>query len=1035
MFHHLTSREGLGLSLIESVQRDSRGFIWISSGDGLYRFDGHSMVVYGPQEGLDDQDIQSRVFEDNADNLWFCTNTGIYCYIRITGRFRQFSLHYANDSIVSSGYHLFDLDSNDRLLVKADGRLYWFDTKNALKQISDPHSQAPQVHFETFIDTSHARYITLLPHAINRETGLYAIYDGYAPGVTICRINDRIRPLHTLLKGGHFPATVVHHVIQQKNGTLWLAGNKGLLSIDSTLEKVRMYQNYRNTAIQQLQHLVIDKKDRIWVATNGQGLLVFNQDSLSYTHQYQHDPADDFSIASSQIQYLYLDPDENLWVGMPRVSLDHTNLKKCKFNYFPTPSPVGSSNSHFAPEYLSEGEEGSLFIASRRDGLAQIDANRKIQHFDKSHLGHVIQSMAVGSKTLLVSTFGGIMVCRSLLHKPAPVIDGPSSGAFLLKMKTGHILAGSAFTYGLWELYPQDKTWRATPINKPNVKDNYWGLLYENSLGHFYGDSGNGLKIMNKNFDSIHPTIEFKGEIKAFAENDTSVWVAGNFGLIRVNKYSLEPYLYSKKDSFPEGGIRGLLLQQYNGKSVLWATSNRGLFKYDLQTKTPHFYRTHDGIPSQDFGLWSSLASQDGHFYFGYNKGLLSFQPSQVNTTELPAWAHITAISINNLPYISDTNVTELQNLNLSADQNNISIDVVAVEYSDFINNSLSYRLDARPYSWIRSSLRWLGFRSASSDPTSKTIPLNAPYSTLRLAGLAPGAYQLHVIAVNSDGDNTTHERILNINIAPRFIDTPWFFLLMLAILGGIIFFIFRYREILAKRKQAAELDQLQRDQAAQLAHKQQLTELEMKALRAQMNPHFIYNALESISGFIVRSKTAEAVHHLDLCAKLIRKVFENSNYALIPLRKELDMLEQFARIEAMGWTNTLHYEVRMNEDRVDTSFIKIPGMLLQPFVENALKHGLQTKAGERNLILDISLDQDGTLRCNIEDNGIGRRQKPTEDTQSPRPLHAIQIAQERLQLYDMQQNTTSSVNIIDIYDAAGVPAGTRVEIRLGAPA
>jgi LytS/YehU family sensor histidine kinase len=154
--------------------------------------------------------------------------------------------------------------------------------------------------------------------------------------------------------------------------------------------------------------------------------------------------------------------------------------------------------------------------------------------------------------------------------------------------------------------------------------------------------------------------------------------------------------------------------------------------------------------------------------------------------------------------------------------------------------------------------------------------------------------------------------------------------------------------------------------------YEKELLDLEQQALRLQMNPHFIFNALNSIQHAILTGKQNDAYNSLELFSSLIRGILENSKHKFISLEDEIEILKIYIEIEAKRFSSDFTYEVNINPD-IDISSIKIPPMLIQPFVENSIWHGLMPKPdGEKKLLLSFT-GTDNLVICKVEDNGIGR--------------------------------------------------------------
>jgi len=206
---------------------------------------------------------------------------------------------------------------------------------------------------------------------------------------------------------------------------------------------------------------------------------------------------------------------------------------------------------------------------------------------------------------------------------------------------------------------------------------------------------------------------------------------------------------------------------------------------------------------------------------------------------------------------------------------------------------------------------------------------------------------------------------------------------------------------------------------------------LEMMSLRSQMNPHFIFNCLNSINRFVLRNDTESASSYLTKFSKLMRMVLENSKQVLIPLEEEVKCLELYIQMEQFRCKNSFTYYVKYH-DGVNTEEAMIPPLLLQPFVENAIWHGVNPKEGDGRIGIEF-FQKEETLYCVIKDNGIGR--KKASELKSQLSEHhksmGLQITKERLAILGEQDSNGSTVEIEDLYDENSNAAGTKVTIRI----
>ncbi|RYY56827.1 MAG: tetratricopeptide repeat protein [Chitinophagaceae bacterium] len=203
---------------------------------------------------------------------------------------------------------------------------------------------------------------------------------------------------------------------------------------------------------------------------------------------------------------------------------------------------------------------------------------------------------------------------------------------------------------------------------------------------------------------------------------------------------------------------------------------------------------------------------------------------------------------------------------------------------------------------------------------------------------------------------------------------------------------------------------------------------LEMKALRSQMNPHFIFNSLNSIQKYIWENKREDASEYLTRFARLIRLVLENSRREAIPLSDELDALRLYIEMEHRRNNQGFDYRISISE-QVDPEQTCIAPLLLQPYVENAIWHGLSAKEGRGQLSVNISREN-GSIRCVVEDDGIGRAAASAARKGSIHQSLAMNISDERIRWLRQGQKKNATVSIEDLF-IAGEPAGTRVTILL----
>jgi tetratricopeptide (TPR) repeat protein len=233
------------------------------------------------------------------------------------------------------------------------------------------------------------------------------------------------------------------------------------------------------------------------------------------------------------------------------------------------------------------------------------------------------------------------------------------------------------------------------------------------------------------------------------------------------------------------------------------------------------------------------------------------------------------------------------------------------------------------------------------------------------------------------------------------------------------------------KMEDEMKLQQLE-NQKNQAELNRKAADLEMQALRAQMNPHFIFNCLSSINRFIIKNESKAASSYLTRFSRLIRMVLINSQKTLIPLEDELQMLRLYLDMERLRFKDSFNYRISfLNSMEGDNIFI--PPLLLQPFCENAIWHGLMHKEGGGYLDIELSIKND-ILICTITDDGIGRQKAEEVKTKSAEKEKSmgLKITTERLALLNREKGVHTFYEIEDLVDSKGMPAGTKVNLKIG---
>ncbi|MGB1041403.1 MAG: tetratricopeptide repeat-containing sensor histidine kinase, partial [Flavobacteriales bacterium] len=248
------------------------------------------------------------------------------------------------------------------------------------------------------------------------------------------------------------------------------------------------------------------------------------------------------------------------------------------------------------------------------------------------------------------------------------------------------------------------------------------------------------------------------------------------------------------------------------------------------------------------------------------------------------------------------------------------------------------------------------------------------------------------------------------------------FSLFFSVIVLGLLFYIFNRLKLISKKNK--ELDEAY--MLLEESKKYELAASNLKALKSQMNPHFIFNSLNSIQDLIIKNEKETSYDYIVLFAELVRSSLNNSNNDFIPIEEEIEFLEVYLKLEKLRFGEEFNYEIITNE--VDD--IYIPSLIIQPFLENALLHGLMHKKGDKKLTIEFKLDKE--LTCIITDNGVGRKEaKRIKDRRgNSHESFAMNSIKERLELLSERFNNNYEFKVEDLFEY-DIPTGTRIILSI----
>lgn len=415
---------------------------------------------------------------------------------------------------------------------------------------------------------------------------------------------------------------------------------------------------------------------------------------------------------------------------------------------------------------------------------------------------------------------------------------------------------------------------------------------------------------------------------------------------------------------------------------TVWIAHAKGLNRF-VNGKFNHFGLL-DGMPLKEV---NDIIVSDGNVHLASHNGL-----TVIPTNSDPTNATQPKL-ISNAISLGDSLVSNSENASFNYKFNELKVDLLVLAFRSRGTCKVKYRLIGLDTAW------------AEQNGNHIEIVYNA---------LPAGNFQFEAFALNEDGVQSTETISFRFTIDPPFWQTWWFYLLVAALSIALVsgLFLLRIRHI--NRKAALE---------------HAVVTSKLTALRSQMNPHFLFNALNSIQELVLSKDTKNAIRYLGTFSGLTRTILENSAKETVRLSEEIGMLNQYLELEKLRFGDTL--EITLNIDpQLDQEGIRIPPMLIQPHVENALKHGLLHLQIDRKLHLKFEQEND-VLIVSIEDNGIGRTK--AEEIAKQKRTHrsfSSEATENRLQSMKNGKGISGSVEVVDLYEN-GNAVGTRVIIQI----
>ncbi len=1015
-FHQLGEKQGVSIATkIYEFFQDSEDFIWIGTESGLDRFDGKSLVHYLPDPSdstsLSGPTVYGRFYEDADKNIWFCNLESIQCYNRINDNFSTFHVYDSRGLKVKTNYKALFLERDSLLWVSAGERnIYSFNIKT-----KKPSSILATTSFDIniFPGASESRHLKYL----------FAVDGGKTPGIEVFNLQENKTNIVPQKYFGDSipgkPILGINEVLFESDTLTWLVSDKSLYKWNLLTGNIQLYHSTHEGTIS----FTLYDEENFLVTNYKSSAYLLNKKTKNTRHielKLLSDPQINLAL---WINEPLIDNKGNIWISTKEKGLLYCNPRKIKFQSIPKP-PIWNEKENYAFRTMISDKRKRSWISTRIDGVYLLGNEKNIiYHFNPKHpkykdipsyqVNHMILST---SEKLWIATTMGVAYFDepnarfiTILDENGKAIYNPT---YLCQLSNGDILV-STLQNGIFRINSKNNIFFLEQVLPPSGPNEFFTTIYEDKLGSIYISKEMAqIAIYNysKNQLQFLHSKPIKGYINGFHEDSDgkTLWIATTMGIAKVDKTNLnQPHrILSNKKDLKQNEIQSMLLDN-NG--YLWLATSGGLVRFDKEKENFFGFSIADGTQSSQFHMLAAMCNDDGTLWFGGNNGITIVDPEKIKPIETQPKIHITEILVNDQidSTLEDantkaTNVITFSGIRQPFRDNTLSFSFVAIDYSDPHSTQLMYKMDNYEKDWIELKKGEKGFA--------------------RYPKLPPGHYTFMIKAANSDGIWSGEIRELSIVIRPPWYRTWLAITLFILAALGLIYAYYRYRV-----RQIQKAEAFKRKEAE---FKQKVAETETAILRLQMNPHFIFNSMNSISSYIVQKDIETANNYLHRFAKLMRTILKQAEKPFLSIYDEQDLLEQYLLTESMRFEDTIHYEFKLSKGLDPDEYI-IPTMILQPFIENAIWHGLAKKEGEKKIIIGFEVKED-QLICSVEDNGIGR--KAATDFKSSSSTHeskAIKITKRRLEILEEKEQRPTDLKIIDLKNEKGQAIGTKVQITL----
>lgn len=984
-FHEYAGKD---LKDVFEIAQDSTGYFWFATGKGLLRFDGSRLKDYHASRdasGLPSSFVQC-VSIDEKGNVWIGTKSGLSRYIRKTDSFKTYF----------GGFR--DGKTNDSLYVRAilaeGDSMLWFGTSQGYLYGMEPRT-GEITHSYRHRDIMQPYYPY---HSIYRDKSDVLWVGGRGiPSYFLDEGNDTLiaMPFSGTLKGYKREADVAVY-LEDIPGNFYVGGLDGLYLFD---RETWQYEKIYTTSI---WSGITDKHGNVWLGT-GKGAAKLDPSS-GIMLLYQNHEEDLYSLCGDNVNTVFEDFYGNIWIATENgVSVMTPNPLGVEY-LFHIPGMENSPASSVITD-LATLQDGKIAIGTNQRGMDILDTEtNRIVHYNSDNVPGMISDKV-----------------RCITESPGgEIFIGFWSGTGFGKINPGN----GVYTHYRYDPSTLSQDWYNDMAfgSEGLLYLGFWGA---DGLMEFDAGSGRFLRSLKHRFQSFYfsrliTTLHFDSKERLwvgtthtgvhcyFADSDTSasyftgINPGGGYPEEHVNDVTEDAegniwagsggvYVF---DEIADAFGRVPALKQIDSIEVFRILPMPGRLLLLLTEKGLYSYNIGDSVLMDlsnkvrlKFGAGSACGTLTGHdkAMIGGSNGMALIEPAKLSlTTDFPRMY---------FPLIDfyDKGVSH-----------NVGNDTLLVLPHN--KNFFNVHVGINGWNTETSFKYWFKLENFDQD----WQPLATGDMAVRFTNVPPGDYVFRMVAEDENGMLSPQEASFGIKIITPFWERWWFVLLvLLLILAGIyLFYQWRMNNI-------------------RLAL--QNLEIRQKLLRLQMNPHFIFNSLSAIQNFIYTHQTHQAGEYLSEFARLIRIILDNSRKEEISLESEIHFIELYLGLQQLRFEDKFDYFID-TDPGIDADNILIPPMLSQPFLENAIEHGI--KYSEKKGIIRMSYElKDESMIFTIDDNGIGlnaaesiRKQKD----ESHESL-AIGIIKQRLLHLKRQKGMEVSFFIKELKGPDGEVSGTRV--------